>query len=92
MKKIFKFELSNQRITNGIVTVDTPEDFIPLSAQDQNGHLVVWALVDPVSRLSERSFVIAMTGERLTEKKLQFIGTIQLDGGLFVLHVLMVIP
>lgn len=56
-----------------------------LSVGNQNGHLCMWAMVDPSKETELRGFFIIGTGNRITRDLGQFVGTVQIDQ--FVWHV-----
>lgn len=58
-----------------------------LSVQEQHGSIVLWALIEETSPLSERVFVVRTTGLPMTKDPGKYVGTVQLDEGYFVAHV-----
>lgn len=67
--------------------IEMPEGTEILSFQAQNEQLCLWARLDPEAEKVERAFQIVGTGhEALRASNLKFIGSVQVDGGLFVFH------
>lgn len=56
-----------------------------LSVGNQNGHLCLWAMVDPSKEIEPRGFSIIGTGNRIVVDPGPFVGTVQIDQ--FVWHV-----
>lgn len=56
---------------------------------NQHDRIQLWAEVevDTSMRPAERTFYVFATGEELPNIKLQFIGTVLLAGGVYVVHV-----
>lgn len=47
----------------------------------------IWALVDPEEKEKEkRRFVLIETGQKFDDSSLQYVGTYQVYGGKFILH------
>lgn len=84
MKTIFKFELEIEDLQE----VAMPLNAELLTAQVQNGRVVVWAVVDTdeVERVT-RTFRICGTGHHLPVDPGHYLGTVQLLGGSLVFHV-----
>jgi len=88
MKVVWKFQLD--RITN---TVAMPQGAQPLHVAVQNGHPMLWALVEEDAQLEERIFEIVATGQAMpadSGNRYLYIGTFQRDW--FVSHVFEVQP
>ena len=85
MRRIYKYELE----VTDVQQVDIPMGAIILSAQNQNGQVCVWALVDPTHPPLSRTFRIYGTGNPcdVTLGKSTFIDTVQTMGGRLVWHV-----
>jgi hypothetical protein len=81
MKVIWKFPLAMQ----GTQLVMMPKAAAILSVQLQNDLPCIWAMVDGDAEKEPRSIHIYGTGHALTDRKVQFIGTIQM--GSLVFHV-----
>lgn len=80
--KILKFEL---RVI-GLQIIDMPYLYKILSAQYQNGHICVWALVDEMKPHHNHAFAVYGTGQEInTASTGEFIGTVQ--QGSLVWHV-----
>lgn len=82
--KIYKYQLK---------VIDKQVVLMPFGAeifcvQMQNGHPTIWAAVDEMNSLTQRTIAIAGTGHELGETaKGKYIGTVQMDGGSLVWHV-----
>ena len=86
MKKIFKYELTEQ--TEGIVKVELPTNAKILKVAFQNGRLCLWAIVDDGNKLTEkRTIMIYGTGEPIEEntETLKHLDTIFQD--IYVWHI-----
>lgn len=85
-QSIYKFELS----LHGSQIL-MPKGARVLSAQNQNERLQIWALVDPTLPQDQiREFLVLTTGQPCYESMNEgwdFLGTVQLRGGVLVLHV-----
>lgn len=87
MITIHKFFLSS---SPGEQKVSMPSGARVLSVQNQAESIQVWALVNTDRAEEQRKFFLYMTGDDATQALGQskaFVGTVQLDGGGFVLHV-----
>ena len=62
-----------------------------LTAQVQNGVPVLWALCDRSAPTSEIVIDMVMTGQETKHELGEYIGTVQLEYGKFVLHVFRVL-
>jgi len=86
LRTIYKFPLAivdSQRVA-------LPAAACPLSVQDQNGSLVLWALVDPALLVVERTVWIFGTGEDAPAGIVEaehYVGTVQQAHGRLVWHV-----
>lgn len=84
MISIFKYTLPDR-----FSDVTMPEGAKILSVYNQDDSICIWALVDTEKAIEVRRFYVATTGEELTEATIEnwkFIGTILMNGGVFVLH------
>lgn len=68
-------------------SISIPENGRVLSVKNQNEHLVVYVDVDENSRKVEWKFDVVMTGQSSPTTKNQFIDTVIMEKGLFVVHV-----
>jgi len=86
MREIWKFVLP---IVPRATAVEMPSGAKILSVQVQADQPTVWALVNPSNAKRPRVIITVMTGQEKREsiENLPFIGTVQLGGGGFVLHV-----
>lgn len=86
MKTIWKYPLE---IVNS-QTLEVPQGCKFLSVAEQNGALVLYALVDPSAKLEKTEVLIRGTGHPIDEGKLlsnEFIGSVVSAGGMLVWHV-----
>lgn len=84
MKTIWKYDL---QITSR-QTLLMPRGSVPLSVQQQNGRLCLWAVVDPSAPMVGRDIQILGTGNPVrADAVLAFLGTVQMQEGALVLHV-----
>lgn len=82
---IWKYELSPN---NPINQIDMPMGAKVLCVQEQYNIPVIWVVIDPRVINEKRTFYIQMTGEPFYyDDKKKYIGTVQLQGGSFVIHV-----
>lgn len=83
-KAIWKFEL-----TPGNVVIPMPKGARIISTGNQNGKIVVWAIVDPTAEKVDRLILCLPTGAPIVPKieVMPFLGTLQFDGGSFIIHV-----
>lgn len=58
-----------------------------LSVQTQYNTPCVWALVDSTKQVVEHFFEVVPTGSAPSSPDLEFLGTVQLDGGNLVFHI-----
>lgn len=63
-----------------------PSDAELLCVQLQHGEPFVWALVDPGKPQAARRLALLGTGHPMPEEKLSYVGTFQLAGGDFIVH------
>lgn len=82
-KTIWKFPLD---ITD-LQPVRMPQGAQILSVQMQYDRLVLWAVVDPEAKGELRTIEIIGTGNLVNPASRQFIGTVQMNGGLLVWHI-----
>jgi hypothetical protein len=68
-------------------TVMMPRGAVVIAAQEQDGRICLWAIVDPKANLTSRMFAIVGTGMPLPSQMghLLHLATVQLDR--FVWHV-----
>lgn len=77
------------RISLGLITVRMPMEAKILTVQVQYDVPYLWALVDPASEMEERRFRMFMTGQPIEEviaEDMTYVGTVQMQGGVFVVH------
>jgi len=84
MKTIWKYSVP----IYGVFELSMPEGAKILSTQMQRDEGVLWAIVDTEAKMNLRKFLIWTTGNPITHdlKDVVFIGTFQMDNGLFVAH------
>jgi hypothetical protein len=81
--KIFKYGLS----IGEEVRLLLPFEARILSVQAHGGIPCLWAVVDPEAPMTERLFCWRATGEELGDaQRGVYVGTVQLHGGRFVVH------
>ncbi len=86
MKYIYKYPL---RMVN-VQALELPVGAEILSVEEQHGHIMVWALVDPEQHKELHRIEIIGTGEDImTDEKFtrKHLGTVQLAMGTLVFHV-----
>lgn len=85
MKTIWKYTLA----AAGWQVVNMPAEAQILSVAEQNGEIVLYALVDPSKAPEQREVWTVGTGRPVPDAALQatFIGTVKLEGGLLMFHV-----
>jgi hypothetical protein len=88
MQTIWKFPL----LITDIQTIAMPVGAQILTAQVQYDELQLWAIVDPHTANTGRTFAIATTGHAMQFSPDKYIATFQLNGGLFVGHLFEVLP
>jgi hypothetical protein len=69
------------------VTVMLPVGAKVLAVHEQHGLPCVWFLVDTDAPKQDRTFWFVGTGQEIPEGASEYVGTVLLDGGRFVLHV-----
>lgn len=85
VRSIWKYELPR----SGPAVIEMPARSEVLSVANQDGHLVLWALVYTAAPTVKRDFYVALTGgdEPLDMRSGDFIGSVLLADGRFVVHV-----
>lgn len=84
MKTVHKWPL----VISHIQWIEMPEEAQILSLQVQHGTPHIWALVDPEKPATQRRFFeMYGTGNSIAPDPGPYVGTFQLNGGNFVLHV-----
>ena len=58
-----------------------------LSVKGQNGRICMWVLIDPSKAVETRKFVLFETDDEFCPDNLKFLGTADLDGENWILHV-----
>ena len=74
-------------ISPGQTEVNLPRGANPVSVDVQNGHLMMWSIVDSAQPKVPLSIYVAGTGADLPEHIDRFIGTFLIEGGSLVFHV-----
>jgi hypothetical protein len=88
MKAIWKYPLDLNVFSRARQwEFDVPKGATPLCLQMQHGTPTLWMMVDAKAPTENRRFTMYGTGHEMPEDPGQYIGTFQLDGGLFVFHV-----
>jgi len=82
-KVIYKYEFETEALTK----IKMPIGAEILALQTQNNKPCLWILVDPAAEMQTRIFEIIGTGWTFNKTDNQkYIGTYQVQGGLFVYH------
>lgn len=68
-------------------TIEMPVDAIILSVQCHQGRVTMWASATPGMKTIERTFYQVGATAKLPAKCGQYIGTVQVDDGIFVIHI-----
>lgn len=84
MVTIYKYILPAH---SSVVSLSMPEESTVLSIAEENNSISMWVQVDTYKSRIDKEFVIALTGSELPAKAGKFLGTVLLDGGVFVAHV-----
>ena len=79
--KIFKYPIGL-----GSTILEIPEPAKILSVQVQDGMAVLYALADEEEKMVRKHITTIMTGQDADLFNSEYIGTLMLDGGMFVLH------
>lgn len=87
MKTIYKYTIA----IGGEQEVFMPKGAELLHAAAQHDIVTFWALVDPAAEKEPRIFTALGTGWTTEEQNLHFVGTVLLQGGIFVFHVFEII-
>lgn len=75
--------ISKYRITSRDFRAEMPIGAEVLGVQNQNGWLVLWAIVDPRADKETRVFRVYPTGsETLDDRPRKYVGTVQMLDGL----------
>ena len=86
MKQIWKFNFDEPR-----TRIQMPVGAEILDVQTQDGTPRMWAIVDPDKEKETRVFDVIGTGHDINDEKRKYIGTFQVENGLYVFHVFEVI-
>lgn len=96
---IWKFVLEPKDVLNPkeLIEVEMPAFAQILCAQSQGDEICVWAIFDKgcVNTKEKRRFEVFGTGWTIKDERKvsrRYIGTVQLEGGLLVLHVFLRLP
>lgn len=81
-KTIYKYSL----LHTGGNSVDMPQGAKILAVQSQQGVPTIWALVDVGQPTEKRTFLVVGTGHTIDGLG-EYVGTVQLNEGRFVVHV-----
>lgn len=89
MRVIYKYRLA----VTDTQTISMPAGAKLLTVQVQSGnsaqgdHPYLWALVETVAPLEDRTFITVGTGHPVSDDSLNYLGTYQLHDGRLVFHV-----
>lgn len=78
-------------VGDGRVTLSVPGGVV-MSVQMQRGEPCLWMGVDPEMPKQERCFEWVGTGHDVPSHVIQYVGTVQSNGGVFVWHLFEVPP
>lgn len=85
MKKIWKYELPT---VAGSTSIEMPFGANILTVQEQHNKPCLWIEADTSAGMRAKYFTLVETGKvKDPEYGYKYIGTVQLDGGSYVLHV-----
>ena len=84
MLKVYKYEID----VNDYFEIELPSGATVLKVDEQFGKPCLWALVNPESQKTKRTFRFAGTGHPIDDDKpLQFVNTFQMKGGALIFHI-----
>jgi hypothetical protein len=89
MKEVWKYILPNKR---AYACLQIPKGAQILRVDSQHNEPVMWVLVDPSAPKEACDFEVVLTGSAFSPGGYSYVGTAQLDGGSFVVHVFEVKP
>jgi len=88
MKKIFKYQAGK---TTGEIIIKVPLGSVFLSVDNQGETITFWFIVDDgIEVIEQKRFLSLMTGQEVDFRKYDstnFLKTLLLDSGAFVLHI-----
>ena len=80
MKTIWKFKIDTDMV------LSLPKGAKVLSVAEQFGDVNMWVLVDNDAEFENRKFTLYGTGHHIHDDNIQFLGTVCMMGGRFVVH------
>jgi hypothetical protein len=84
---VYKYPIALDQLNQDEFSIPMPKGSLPLSFQVQRGIPTLWAEVNDESPSVNHRFILKGTGQGLgLFSGMPFIGTIQLNDGLLVLH------
>ncbi len=83
MRTIYKYEIA---LGDGVI-ISTHRVVHWLFAALQDGHPMVWAVVETDSGIAPRTIHVRGTGHPMTGDEGEYIGTIQMADGILVFHI-----
>jgi hypothetical protein len=81
MKTIWKFKIE------GHTVLRLPKGAKILSVLEQFGDVNMWVLVNPTGEQETRRFSVFTTGDDIHFENLEFVGTVKLHDGRYMVHV-----
>jgi hypothetical protein len=69
-----------------------PSGAQPLCVQMQGSFAQLWALVDPDAQVETRYFRLAGTGHQIDDTNPRYIGSFQMNNGVFIFHLFEIDP
>lgn len=92
IKAVWKYEIDPRA---EFTTLKMPVGATPLAVDLQHNLVQMWCLCNPAEKvLEERSFILVGTGEGFDAENAKYIGTFQVQGGVFIWHLfeIVIIP
>lgn len=92
MKTIWKYTMNSE---GGFLMkerlINMPKGAQIISVGEQHNNVCFWAVVDPDAKMHERRFVVVGTGHDMPDLPLKPLGSVLVDGGVWVWHLFEVI-
>lgn len=86
MKAIWKWEVERPLSLNRGIVIEMPENTELLCAQEQNGNIAIWGVVETGLRSQKRALWLCGTNQPF-EYVGKYLGTVQFSQGRWVIHV-----
>ena len=82
MKEVWKYKIEPN------IKIDMPKDSEILCVQTQFKKPCIWVMVNPNEKIMEtREIEVFGTGHKMSDNNRKYIGTFQVNDGMFVFHV-----